>query len=815
MDKGTSAERPQAQVVPFPSISDREVQLDFSLPLPRTPLIGREQEIASVRELILRDDVPLITLIGPGGVGKTRVALAVAAAVTADFVDGVAFVELATIRDSNLVLPTIAHSLGLSDMGSRPLADRLVDYLRARQMLLVLDNVEQMIDAAPAMADLLIACPHQKLLITSRIVLRLSAEYVVPIFPLLLPDGSKPATRAEIAECSSVRLFVARAQATSPNFELTEENAGNVAAICARLEGLPLAIELAAARVSTLPLPALLARLERALPLLTGGARDQPDRLRTMRDAVAWSYDLLDPEEQILFGRLSVFVGGFQLEAVEKICSRLETKGGNQLTGNGESITIHGDLDHIGLMVEKSLLRQLPSSDDEPRFQMLETVREFGSERLVAHGEDQALQAEHAAWIVDLAERSYEQTYVPGYESTITRLDTERDNVRAALIWAEANGNAEITLRIASAMANYWAVRGYYREGRDWLERALAVGEPIPSPERARAYRAVGWIARLKGEATAAESFQVEALRVAKVVGDRLTTAAALQEQGLAQMYLGEFDAAVTTMEQSLALYRQLERDVVNGPQFLSLAYANLGQMTLAQGDVDRAAQLADEALSRQRALGFTWALGDTLRIVGNVAFQQGENERALAAYREGILLTREQGDLRYLTNAITAIADVLASKGEAKSAVRLYAATTVHRHQIGSGVETWQRSLHEYGLALVGAALSAEEFEADWSIGSSLPLSAVIAEALGESDSSERVKTGPSPSNAGGSTGLTTREHEVLLLLAQGMSDRDIALALSISPRTVSGHVTNLLTKLNVESRTAAVAVAIRNGLV
>jgi predicted ATPase/class 3 adenylate cyclase len=484
----------------FPPLLTLDVRLN-NLPVQPTPLLGREREVAEIADLLRRDDLRLLTLTGTGGTGKTRLALQAAAELIDEFEDGVFFVALTPISDPGLVASAVAGSLSVGESAGRALEEDLKDYLSSKELLLILDNFEQVVDAAPLVGELLAACRALEVLVTSRTPLRIYGEYEYPVRPLELPDPENLPPIEALGQNEAIRLFTERARAANATFSLTNENAPAIAEICARLDGLPLAIELAAARTRLLSPQAICSRLSDPLKLLTGGARDLPERQRTLRGAIAWSYALLDEDEQILFAKLAVFSGGCALDAAETICE----------PDSDSSVDI---LDGLSSLLDKSLLRQEEGEGGEPRFVMLETIREFARERLQISGNAAKTRKLHAEYFLALAEQGESKLRGPEEAMWLERLDVEHDNMRAALSWALERREAEVALRLGGALWLFWFVRGYHSEGRRWLQEALAVDEPGSPVSRAMALAGVGWLAFEQGELDRAQEAYEEGLEV-------------------------------------------------------------------------------------------------------------------------------------------------------------------------------------------------------------------------------------------------------------------------------------------------------------
>jgi len=553
-------------------------------------LIGREREVAAACSLLRKSEVRLLTLTGTGGVGKTRLGLQIATELAKDFDDGICFVALAPISDPKLVIPTIAQALGLSDVGDQPALERLAVSLQAKRLLLFLDNFEQVLPAAPALTELLERCPSLKILVTSREVLRVRGEQEFLVVPLALPSLSHLPEPEAVSEYAAVALFLQRARFVRSDFQITPANAATIAAICAHLDGLPLALELAAARLKLLSPQALLARLEHRFAVLTQGPRDVHRRQQTLRNTLQWSYDLLDTREQRLFRRLAVFVGGYTLEAAEAVCV---------LPGEEKNNFFEG----IASLLDKSLVQRTPE-DGEQRLIMLETIREYGLERLAISGELELIQRAHVDYYLRFSEKAEPELRGPQQALWLKRLEQEHDNLRAAMHWTLEGGDVgqstrdeiEMALRFGGALRGFWVIHGHHNEGRAFLERTLMVSEGIALDVRAKALQVAASLAVYQVDYVRGESLCHKSLSLCRERGDTVGTAYSLHLLGTLSWQRGDFAVARSLMEESLALYRE-----IGNKENIAYSLYTLGELDTQQGEYTKAYALLEESLAMHK----------------------------------------------------------------------------------------------------------------------------------------------------------------------------------------------------------------------
>jgi len=757
---------------------------------PLTPLVGREQATDAASRQLRRDHVRLLTLTGPPGIGKTRLAIEIASALAAEFVDGTYFIDLSSVSDAHLVVPTVAYALGIRQSSNRSHSVELQTVLVRRRVLLVLDNMEHVVQAAPELSELLQGTTHVKLLVTSREVLRVAAEHAFPVPPLPVPPvlvdqdtprslGSRAPER--LSEYAAVQLFVQRAAAQQPDFALTQENALLVAGICCRLDGLPLAIELAAARVRHLSLQDIYAKLAQRLHVLTGGARDLPPRQRTLRAAIAWSYNLLDDDERCLFAQLAVFRGGCSLAAAEAVC------------GAGSAINV---LNGLASLLDKSLLQQREAASGEARFVMLELIHEYAREHLEASGDWNTLRSRHAVAMMELAEHAEPELWLANQKYWYETLEGAIDNLRAALEWSLAGGDLGCGVRIISATFQYWFSYGRLDEGIRWTQRLIPRLAEVEPVLQIRLLRTAAMLISYH-DTTVSVQLLYQALAIARASGDQ-------RELGWVLRLLGAYstdDSKLEALAEARAIFEAL-----GDRQGLAFVFNSLGEDARLRGDDLQARQAYAEALALAEQLG-------NIRLQYVVLFNSGFIAQHIGDHHEALRLLRRSVELAAgvptdVARGLIAIAGSLGALGNAMQAARLFGAAMAFLQTRGALVVPEDQPEHDRTMAVVRAQLGDAGFAAASAAGQELTLEQAMVELQAALD----LESGPtSPTDAAGATAhgedLTRREREVAQLIAHGLSNRAIAESLVITERTVEGHVSNILAKLGFRSRAKVAA--------
>lgn len=819
------------------------IESEAGLPLPLSSFIGRQTEIERVRQL-LASGARLVTLTGPGGVGKTRLVLEFTAHHANGFADGVFFVPLQALTESEQVLNEVASVLRVRESGTRPLLEDLCDALADKHALICIDNWEHVLDAAPQLAGLLAACLRLQVIATSREALRLQGEHEYPVHALSVPvrDEQHP---LNAAQAEAVQLFSARASAVKPGFTVNENNVLVIGEICTLLDGLPLAIELVAVLLRLFSPQALLARLRSSsgfvgrspvMQLLVGGSRDLPVRQQTLRAAIAWSYNLLDPEEQRLFRWLAIFAGGCELEAVEAVCGDVDTAS-------------RPILDLLIALVDHNLLRAR-EVDGEPRFELLRTIQQYAAEQLVGSGELHDVQQRHAQHYLDLAERGEAAGHGPHQAPWQARMERNHDNLRALLTWSLAQPErVSIAYRLGEALWRFWSHRGHWAEARQWLTRILALEGDVPSVLKAKVLRNAGVFATQQGDFDRAEQYLVRSLSLARSVEDKTATRNALNalgtnaylkhdhataiahfqaslvldreledRWGVAKRLNGignvllkqrDFDGALAHVHQSLAMMREL-----GDAMEIAECLLTLGEIALGKGDDGEAHPHLNECKTIFADLQDPWGVAAANHSLGLIALHRGELAQAQTLLTDGLQGRQVLGDKLGIAESLEALACLAAKHASLERAARLWGVATALRSAIGASLIESERVGYDPYVKAARTRLRERQFDAATSAGAAMSLDQALRFAAELPDTAEQGAGRKAPRRAY-PAGLSLREVEVLALVAQGLTDSEVAERLVLSPRTVNAHLISIYNKLGVNSRVAATRFAIEHKLV
>lgn len=705
------AERFDAKPIPDHQDEDAAQHPLTNIPFPRNPLIGREQELETACDILMRDDAALVTLTGPGGCGKSRLGLQVAINLRDRFADGVYLVILEVISEPEMVIPTIARTLGVTETaGGSSLSESLRQFLRQKQALLVLDNFEQVLDASPKIADLLEACPSIKILVTSRAPLRLRAERELPVPPLSLPPTTPGPHPQPLSQYAAVQLFIQRAQAVRPDFQITNENAPAVAEICHRLDGLPLAIELASSRIRMSSPEALLKRLEQSFDVLGEGTRDLPERQRTLHSAIDWSYGLLGDDEKRMLRRLSVFVGGWTFEAADAVCN----------TPDEGRINI---LDGLERLIDLNLIKPAREVKGDLRFGILETIREFSMQRLLESGEEDEVRGRQAQYYLALVEQAEPELRGFSQERWVGRLETELSNIRAVLAWCLHN-DCDLGLKLCGAIWRYWETHSLIGEGRGWLEEFLAQSKHA-TETRGKALIAAAACAIYLGDFAAARSHVDEALVIYSDLNDKQGSARAMNELGLVALYQGDYHAAREILQESLEIKRELGNN-----SMIANALNNLGLVADYQGDFTSAYALHEESLALFSALedksGMAMAIGN----LGHVAQHLGRFQEALQRQIESLRLFQDIGDIDGLAECFERLAYLSNANADFRTAAQWFGVADVLRKEAGTLPALADKLEYERELSKARMQLPVSSFDEAWAEGQGMTLVEAISRA-------------------------------------------------------------------------------------